>query len=289
MKNDYYFGPANSFGMRLASMSMQRKTMVGAILMLALLAFEMFNFDTTQFALRSLLGDVRFMGLQWASILAIAFCSIDFAGLIRIFTPQRGADEPQEVWYLMGAWLLGAAMNAVMTWWAVSLTLLNHSFGNEVLSRAQLLTYVPIFVAVLVWLTRILFIGAFTVAGEHIFEFSQGRKRTTTNNRHRTTATQQTTRRKPAPRRTTQPRRTAVSQAIHDTTYEPLPMSAASQPTQAMNRPMPKRPVTQQNAPKRTGPVVRRQHTQRVRQRPPVPQSGNMRRMPMNAKSNEQH
>lgn len=73
MKNDYYFGPANSFGMRLASMSMQRKTMVGAILMLALLAFEMFNFDTTQFALRSLLGDVRFMGLQWASILAIAF------------------------------------------------------------------------------------------------------------------------------------------------------------------------------------------------------------------------
>jgi hypothetical protein len=73
----------------------------------------------------------------------------------------------------MGAWLLGATLNAAMTWWAVSLTLLNHSFGNEVLSREQLLQIVPIFVAALVWLTRILFIGAFSVAGEHLFEPDQ--------------------------------------------------------------------------------------------------------------------
>ena len=63
-------------------------------------------------------------------------------------------------------------MNAVMTWWAVNLTLLQTpALGNEVLSREQLLLYVPIFVAVLVWLTRILFIGAFSVAGDHIFDF----------------------------------------------------------------------------------------------------------------------
>ena len=69
----------------------------------------------------------------------------------------------------MGAWLLGATMNAMMTWWAVNLTLLDHNFGNEVLSRQQLLEVVPPFVAVLVWLTRILFIGAFSVAGDHLF------------------------------------------------------------------------------------------------------------------------
>lgn len=165
-----YFDPG--VGSRLANINLDvpRKTMVGVILMVALLAFEIFNFDTSQYALRNLLGDVTFLGLQWASILAIAFCSIDFAGLIRLFTPEQGNDEPREVWYLMGAWLLGATMNAVLTWWAISLTLLNHDFGNEVLSREQLLQYVPIFVAVLVWLTRILFIGAFTIAGEHIFE-----------------------------------------------------------------------------------------------------------------------
>ncbi len=59
-----------------------------------------------------------------------------------------------------------------MTWWAVSLTLLSHDFGNEVLGRETLLTLVPIFVAALVLLTRILFIGAFSVAGEHLFDLA---------------------------------------------------------------------------------------------------------------------
>ncbi len=149
-----------------------RKAIIGIILLVALVAFEIFNFDTTRYALESLLGDVSFWGLHWAVILAIAFCAIDFAGLARLFTPETGMQEPRSTWYLMGAWLLGATMNAIMTWWAVNLTLLNHDLGNEVLSREQLLYFVPLFVAVLVWLTRILFIGAFSVAGEHIFDLA---------------------------------------------------------------------------------------------------------------------
>lgn len=146
-----------------------RQAVIGIILVVALLAFEAFNFDTTQYALANLLGDVAFLRIPWATILAFAFCAIDFAGLSHLFTPERGRDEPKETWYLMGAWLLGATMNALMTWWAINLTLLNHQFGNEVLTREQLLNTVPVFVAVLVWLTRILFIGAFSVAGDHIF------------------------------------------------------------------------------------------------------------------------
>ncbi|MCI0396114.1 MAG: hypothetical protein L0332_10215 [Chloroflexi bacterium] len=149
-------------------LQMPRQAVIGFILILALLAFEMFNFDTTQYALENLLGDIKFIGLGWATILAVAFCAIDFAGLARLFTPERGADEPKEVWYLMGAWLLGATMNALMTWWAVSLTLINHQLGNEVLSREQLIKIVPVFVALLVWLTRILFIGSVTMAGERL-------------------------------------------------------------------------------------------------------------------------
>lgn len=150
------------------SLRFPRRTAIALILIVALLAFELFNFDTTRYALTSLLGQVTFLGIGWASILAIAFCAIDFAGLVHLFTPESGGEQPKEVWYLMGAWLLGATMNALMTWWAVSLTLLNHEFGNEVLSRAQLLQIVPIFVATLVWLTRILFIGALTVTGSHL-------------------------------------------------------------------------------------------------------------------------
>jgi hypothetical protein len=143
---------------------------LSALLLVALVAFEIFNYDTTRFALESLLGEVSFLGISWATILAIAFCAIDFAGLARLFTPEQGQGEPRAVWYLMGAWLLGATMNAMMTWWAVNLVLLGHELGNEVLAREQLLRIVPLMVAVLVWLTRILFIGAFSVAGDHLFE-----------------------------------------------------------------------------------------------------------------------
>lgn len=156
-----------------AGLQVPRQLLIGIILLLALFAFEMFNFDTTRFALESLLGDIRFAGFAWATILAVAFCAIDFAGLARLFTPERGRQEPKEIWYLTGAWLLGATMNAVMTWWAISTVLLQHELGNEILSREQLIEVVPVFVAVLVWLTRILFIGSVTMAGERILHGSR--------------------------------------------------------------------------------------------------------------------
>ena len=146
-----------------------RHTIVGALLITALLAFELFNFDTTQYALGDLLGETSFINVRWATILAVAFCAIDFAGLAYLFGPDRNSQLQREVWYLMGAWLLGATMNALMTWWAVSLTLLDHQTGNAILSHEELLDIVPILVAMLVWVTRILFIGAFSVAGGRLF------------------------------------------------------------------------------------------------------------------------
>jgi hypothetical protein len=68
----------------------------------------------------------------------------------------------------MGAWFLAAAMNAVMTWWAVSLAVLGHPLGNEILGREELVRIVPVFVAVLVWLTRVLIIAALTIAGDRL-------------------------------------------------------------------------------------------------------------------------
>lgn len=96
---------------------MQRGAAWGLMIIGALLAFEIFNYSTTQFALTDVLGDLKFAGMRWASILAIAFCGIDFAGIARIFTPEQGRDEPTEVWYLFAAWLLAAGFNAMLTWW----------------------------------------------------------------------------------------------------------------------------------------------------------------------------
>ena len=143
----------------------------GLIIISALLAFEVFNFNTTQFALRDVLGDLQSGGMSWATILAIAFCGIDFAGIARIFTPEQGRDEPAEVYYLFGAWLLAAGFNASLTWWGVSVAILNHSSAaaGAVVSGATLTKAVPIFVAVMIWLIRVLIIGTFSLAGDRLF------------------------------------------------------------------------------------------------------------------------
>ena len=74
---------------QLSKIQIPRQMIIGIILSVALIAFEIFNFDTTRYALRDLLGDIRFADVEWAAILAIAFCSIDFAGLMRMFTLQE--------------------------------------------------------------------------------------------------------------------------------------------------------------------------------------------------------
>lgn len=143
----------------------------GVIIVAALAAFEIFNFSTTQFALADVLGTLKFLGIPWATILAIAFCGIDFAGIARLFTPEKGREEPTEVWYLFGAWLLAAGMNAVLTWWGVSVAIVSHSSlaGGSVVASSTLTKVVPVFVAIMVWLIRVLIIGTFSVAGERLF------------------------------------------------------------------------------------------------------------------------
>jgi hypothetical protein len=143
----------------------------GMMIIGALLAFEIFNFGTTQYALLDMLGNLEFAGFRWATILAFAFCGIDFAGIARIFTPEQGRDEPAEVYYLFGAWMLAAAFNATLTWWGVSVAIQSNGViqGTATMSAATLTKAVPIFVAAMVWLVRLLIIGTFSLAGDRLF------------------------------------------------------------------------------------------------------------------------
>jgi hypothetical protein len=250
--------------------TVSRKTIVAIILGVALIAFEIFNFDTTQYALKNLLGEVSFAKVMWATILAIAFCAIDFAGLVRIFTPQRGLEEPRAVWFLTGAWFLGTIANSVMTWWAVSLTLLSHDFGNEVLSREMLLRYVPIFVAMLVWLTRILFIGAFSVTGESLFEFSRKPAEPQTQPVARPAAQAATAMKQPAAAASA-PRAAARQEPANRT---PMPQPKPAQPA-TTSQPLSYEPVdepitSQPPAPKTNGNGAARP-TSRINRQPPMP------------------
>lgn len=152
----------------------KRGVVFGALLVTALVAFEIFNYSTTDFALTDLLGELRFWGVRWATILAVAFCGIDFAGIARLFTPEKEKGQEAEIWYLFAAWLLAATMNTLLTWWGVSIAIVNHeTLGNAVIARQTLLKVVPIFVAVMIWLLRVLIIGLFSVAGERYFGTEQ--------------------------------------------------------------------------------------------------------------------
>src|SRR5260370_35206406 len=111
----------------LEDYTMKRGMVFGSIIVAAMLAFELFNYSTTDFALANLLGDLRFMGLRWAMILAIAFCGMDFAGIARLFTPENGRSERVEVWYLLAAWFLAATMNPTPPGGCGVLALLPHT------------------------------------------------------------------------------------------------------------------------------------------------------------------
>jgi hypothetical protein len=177
---------------------------------------------------------LKFLGVRWATILAIAFCGIDFAGIARLFTPEQGSDEPAEVWYLFGAWLLAATMNATLTWWGVSIAILNHeTLGNAVVERALLLKVVPIFVAVMVWLIRVLIIGTISVAGDRLFSQSDIHIR-----RQRPTKKSYTQRRSPV--RTLSGRPSTKNRAANASSIRPAPKPNPSEGNNSgYNRPEP--------------------------------------------------
>lgn len=138
---------------------------VALVLGLALVAFEFLSFEMSRYGLNGLLSGANFAGFGWATILAVAFCCIDFAGLLRFFMAKNGQSEPAESWYWMGAWLLGATLHALLAWWATSLILVNFNSGSSGNVSTGLIAVLPVSIAVLVWIARILFIGAFTFAG----------------------------------------------------------------------------------------------------------------------------
>jgi hypothetical protein len=161
--------PSLSLFKNLPRLKIRSGMVYGGIIIGALIAFELFNYSTTDYALRDLLGNLRVFGIPWATILTIAFCGIDFAGIARLFSPHQGADDTQGTWYLFGAWLLAATMNAILTWWGISMAIANHAVkSTAVVSATTLTRVVPVFVALMVWVIRILVIGTLTTKGDRL-------------------------------------------------------------------------------------------------------------------------
>lgn len=155
----------------LSGIRVRSGAVYGIIIILAMIAFESFNYSTTAYALKDLLGDLKFGNLAWSTLLALAFCGIDFAGIARLITPESRKTEIKESWYLFGAWLLAATANAALTWWGVAVAINGHAMQSASLINLKTLTQIiPIFVAILVWVMRILIIGSLTSALQRVGE-----------------------------------------------------------------------------------------------------------------------
>lgn len=152
-----------------SGMHVRSGTVYGLIIVMAMIAFESFNYGTTAFALRDLLGDLTFAGIPWATFLAIAFCGLDFAGIASLITQPGSREGNRDAWYLFGAWLIAGTVNAALTWWGVSIAITNHSMSSSAFIATTTLTkVVPIFVAVMVWIIRVLIIGSLSSALERL-------------------------------------------------------------------------------------------------------------------------
>lgn len=159
----------SSFSKSLASLKTNKSILYVLIFIFALVAFEVFNFSTTEYALSDLLGDLSFAGIHWATLLTIAFCGIDFAGIARLFAPPSEKEEPRSMWFLFGAWILAATMNAILTWWGVVMAIQSHSISSAGLVDASFMTkVVPLFIALMVWVIRIFLIGTLSKKGDRI-------------------------------------------------------------------------------------------------------------------------
>jgi hypothetical protein len=153
----------------LSRSKIRSATVYGLIITLAMAAFEAFNYGTTKYALQDLLGDLRFAGISWATLMTLAFCGVDFAGIARLVSQNGREENPRASWYLFGAWLLAATFNAALTWWGVSIAIASHNTVSATLISTQsLTTVVPILVAIMVWVIRILIIGSLSSALEKI-------------------------------------------------------------------------------------------------------------------------
>lgn len=152
----------------LSQIKANRGTIFTTVLFIALFAFEVFNFTTTEYSLQDVLGRLSFLGIPWATLLTTAFCLLDLAGLARMFTPEQGDQEPAEVWYLFGAWVLAAAMNASLTWWGVAVAIASNTTSQSasLMGREKIQAIVPVFVAILVFVIRILIIGTLSVSAD---------------------------------------------------------------------------------------------------------------------------
>jgi len=142
---------------------LNKRTWFGLITVLGLLAFELFNYATTQEALSTILGALSFFGFPVYYLIAIAFAAIDLGGLSSTFTEEDWSNETWWVWVSTVGWEIASVVNAALTYMSVTIAMAVAPVSQlaTVMPKVQeIYTYIPAALAFVVWLVRIMLIGS---------------------------------------------------------------------------------------------------------------------------------
>ena len=152
--------------------------LTGMLLLISLFVFEFVNYTTNVGAVESILGS-RSVGLlfygqvSFAVLVGLAFCLVDFSGIARIFTPQRGKDEPNAVRVLFIVWLLSAVLNAGLTWWVATIWVASSYGGqNPLVNYNTVLVWAPRIIATLFFLVHFGLVYTVALVGDDLFSSS---------------------------------------------------------------------------------------------------------------------
>jgi hypothetical protein len=133
-----------------------------ALMGLGLLALEITNAATSYWALADLMGNAGLLSVSFSLMLTLGLAALDTGGLMRLFGPQ--GDETTRsagLWFVAGGWLLCATFNALATWWAMASAMSGHVVGNALLSATELLDVAPPFLAIVLWVMRVLLVAGY--------------------------------------------------------------------------------------------------------------------------------
>lgn len=136
--------------------------LVNFILIMGVLAFEVFNITTTASALESMVP------VGMGVVLAIAFCATDIAGLVRVITPVKTMkDEPAIVRALFAIWFMVAIINAFLTWFSLQIYFDVTEIRVPIVMRElrDMIPFVLAFVVFMIHFTVVYSLGVFLERG----------------------------------------------------------------------------------------------------------------------------
>jgi hypothetical protein len=147
--------------------NLPKSAILGLLIFLGLAAFDVFNFATTRDALSSIItATLLNIPLSWP--LAVAFCAIDLGGIASVFTKEKGFREPWYVWMLGAGWIIASIANSGLTFMAIRMGMASAPIMHNPLIPADIaIKWVPILLASVIWLIRVMIIGSIIVADNH--------------------------------------------------------------------------------------------------------------------------